>query len=244
MAKGNNIAKQTQIVFHFFASALSPIFILSIILFRGKLYELFTILTPLIFYSILLIDARIYLTVEYYVVLSVMAIAALCFFADPQKIKRFTAPVLYLATALTIYCSYYYFSETNDVEEQQFFVSASQASNWFKPRTTTEMQQLAEFVTTIKSPQTPVLIDDASAYGIVAFLPNLKGLVMPLQKSFVTVIENPSLTVQFMVVAKRNNRLHNFTVMNAYNISVMKERLKLKPIRIFETENWVVYSIR
>ncbi|MFX6949394.1 hypothetical protein ABTH81_20125, partial [Acinetobacter baumannii] len=52
MAKGANIAKQTQIVFQVFVAILSPIFILSLLIFRGKLYELFTILTPLIFFSI------------------------------------------------------------------------------------------------------------------------------------------------------------------------------------------------
>ncbi|WP_323825468.1 hypothetical protein, partial [Pseudomonas aeruginosa] len=72
MAKGANIAKQTQIVFQVFVAILSPIFILSLLIFRGKLYELFTILTPLIFFSIILIDTRIYLTVEYYVIVTVM----------------------------------------------------------------------------------------------------------------------------------------------------------------------------
>ena len=67
---------------------------------------------------------------------------------------------------------------------------------------------------------------------------------MPLQKSFVTVIENPTLTVQYMVIAKRNNRLHNYTVMNAYNLGIMRERLQIQPSRVFETENWVVYNIR
>ncbi|MEN9598075.1 MAG: hypothetical protein RL596_386 [Bacteroidota bacterium] len=244
MAKGANIAKQTQIVFHFFAAILSPIFIFSLLLFRGKLYELFTIITPLIFYSIILIDTKIYLTVEYFVILTVMAIVALSFYATADRIKWFTSPLLYIVTALTIYCGYYYFSETNDVEEQQFFVAASNTKNWFQPRSQSELQRLAEYLNTIKSAERPVLIDDASAYGIVAYLPDLKGLVMPLQKNFVTVIENPTLTVQYMVVAKRNNRLHNFTVMNAYNLGIMKERLQIRPSRVFETENWIVYNIR
>lgn len=244
MVKGANIAKQTQIVFQVFVAMLSPIFILSLLIFRGKLYELFTIITPLIFFSIILIDTRIYLTVEYYVIVTVMGIAALGFYSTKKRFKKLTAPALYIATALTIYGSYYYFSETNDVEEQQFFVSASQTSNWFHPRSQTEIQKLAEYIAAIKSPQRPVLIDDASAYGIVAYLPDLTGLVMPLQKSFVTVIENPTLTVQYMVIAKRNNRLHNYTVMNAYNLGIMRERLQIQPSRVFETENWVVYNIR
>jgi hypothetical protein len=88
------------------------------------------------------------------------------------------------------------------------------------------------------------LIDDAAAYGIMAHLPSLQGLILPLQKSFVTVIENPALVASYMCIAKRNNRLHNTTVLNAYNIIEMKERIGLKPVRVFETENWIVYSIR
>ena len=33
-------------------------------------------------------------------------------------------------------------------------------------------------------------------------------------------------------------------VVNAFNLIEIKERAGLKPVRIFETENWIVYSIR
>lgn len=67
---------------------------------------------------------------------------------------------------------------------------------------------------------------------------------MPLQKNFITVIENPSLSVQYILIAKINNLRHNFTAMNAYNMLQMETRLDLKANRVFETQNWIVYSVR
>ena len=67
---------------------------------------------------------------------------------------------------------------------------------------------------------------------------------MPLQKNFITVIENPALSVEYILIAKINNLRHNFTAMNAYNMVQMQNRLNMKSNRVFETENWIVYSVR
>lgn len=87
------------------------------------------------------------------------------------------------------------------------------------------------------------MIDDAAAYGIVAHLENLNNILLPFQPSFVTVVENPTLSVNYMCIAKRENRLHNFTVLNAYNIEQMRRRIGLNLLVMFETPNWVLYKI-
>ncbi|MDP1842608.1 MAG: hypothetical protein Q8K64_04235 [Sediminibacterium sp.] len=241
---GSNISMQTQIIFQTFTVFLAPLFILSLILFRGKLYELFTILTPLIFFSIILVDVKYYFTVEYYIIINLIGIAALTFFGAERFGKKLTPILLVGTTVLSLFAGVYYFNETNDQEEQDFLSSLTKVEQVFEPKKSSELQQVADYVATVATNKTPVLIDDASAFGIVAHLQTLDGLVLPMQKSFVTVIENPVLTAQYIVVAKRNNRLHNFTVLNAYNIGIMKERLKLSTYRVFETNNWIIYSIR
>lgn len=244
LTKGNIVTKQTEIIFQVFVIFLSPTFILALLLFRGKLYELFTLLTPMFFFAIILIDTKNYFTSEYYVIMHVVGIAGLIFLGFntfKQKINNF---LLIGTSLLSIFFGIYYFAQTNDGEEQKFYKLISENKNWLEGKKSTELQQMAEFISSVASPEKPMLIDDAAAYGIMAYLPSLNGLILPLQKSFVTVIENPAMAAQYMCIAKRNNRLHNSTVLNAFNLIEIKERAGLKPIRIFETENWIVYSIR
>ena len=241
---GANLNKQTQIIFPLFTIFLAPIFISAMLLFKGKLYELLTLFTPLIFVSIILIDIQYYLTIEYYILVPVMAFVAFNF-ASAVRLNRFMSSLIIMAgTFLTLIGGYYYFNETSDFEEQKFVSMVTETKNWFAPKKESEEKQLADYIASVKSPSRPVLIDDAAAYGVVAYLPTLDGLVMPLQKNFITVIENPALSVEYILIAKRHNLKHNFTAMNAYNMFVMKERLNLRSNRVFETENWIVYSIR
>ncbi len=244
LTKGKNVAKQTQLIFQVFTIVLAPTFILSLVLFKGKLYELFTLLVPIFFFSIILINAKYYFTTEYYMVMQIIGIAGLLFFGYNKYGQKITTGLIIGASCISIIGGIYYFSESNDYEEHDLYMMFNSDKKWFGPKQDTELQQMAEYVASVASPETPLLIDDAAAYGIMAHLPSLQGLILPLQKSFVTVIENPALVASYMCIAKRNNRLHNTTVLNAYNILEMKERLGLKPIRVFETENWIVYSIR
>jgi len=244
LTKGNNVAKQTEIIFQVFVIFLSPTFILSLLMFRGKLHELFTLLTPMFFFAIILIDSKYYFTSEYYVIMHVIGIAGLLFFGYNKFKQKINSFLIIGSSVLSIFFGIYYFAQTNDGEEQKFYTLISENNHWFEGRKQTELQQMAEFITSVASPEKPMLIDDAAAYGIMAYMPSLNGLILPLQKSFVTVIENPALAAQYMCIAKKNNRLHNVTVLNAFNLMEIKERAGLKTVRIFETENWIIYNIR
>jgi hypothetical protein len=241
---GANLSKQTQIIFPLFTIFLAPIFISAMLLFKGKLYELLTIFTPLIFTSIVLIDIQYYLTAEYFVIIPVLAFIGFNF-ASGVKLNRFMSSIIILiGLGLTIIGGFYYFKETSDFEEQRFTKMITETTNWGTVKKDSEEKVLADYIATVKSATRPVLIDDAAAYGVVAHLPTLEGLVMPLQKNFIIVIENPALSVEYILIAKRHNLKHNFTAMNAYNMIVMRDRLNLRSNRVFETENWIVYSIR
>lgn len=241
---GDNLSKQTQIIFPLFTIFIAPIFLSAMVLFKGKLYELLTIFTPLIFTSIVLIDIQYYLTTEYFVIIPILAFVGFNF-ASEIKLNRFMSSIIILVgIGLTLLGGVYYFKETSDFEEQKFAKMITGTEHWIAPRKYSEEKILAEYIASVKSASRPVLIDDAAAYGVVAHLPNLEGLVMPLQKNFITVIENPQLSVEYILIAKRHNLKHNFTAMNAYNMLIMKDRLNLRSNRVFETENWIVYAIR
>lgn len=241
---GENMHRQLQIVFQLFTVFLAPIFLSAMFLFKGKLYKLLTILTPLLLITILLIDLKVYLTVEYYMIIPVIAIVSLNFTSADRYRKPIAHITLLLGTILTIWGGFYYFKETSDFEEQLFTKILMEPKEWLGPKVETEYQELAGYLQNMASPDAPVLIDDAIAYSIVAHLPSLQGLVMPMQRNYITVVENPALAAQYVCIAKRINRLHNFSSLNAYTVDMMKIKTGFTPTRVFETKNWIIYSIR
>lgn len=131
---GNNLNKQTQIIFPIFTLFIAPIFFSAILLFNGKLYKLFTLLTPLIFVSIALIDIQFYLTTEYYIIIPVIAFIGLNF-SSTVKVNRFMSSVIILAgTLLTLVGGVYYFSQTADFEEQHFVKMVTEKNYGLKLR--------------------------------------------------------------------------------------------------------------
>ena len=86
-------------------------------------------------------------------------------------------------------------------------------------------------------------MDDAAAYKIMVHMRNLKHVVMPVDNNFLTVVENPKYGAKYICVAKSNNRLKSFTVLNEYNINLMTLRNRFTPVLMFETPHWAVYRI-
>ncbi|MCG9900904.1 MAG: hypothetical protein MH132_12945 [Hydrotalea sp.] len=238
-----NLRYQTQLVFQGYALLLTPLLIGTLFFFRGKLYETFTVISPFIWMSVILLSARYYLTIEYYLFLLILAFTILIFKISSRHKKGVLYPVLIIATVLNIGTGILYFKRTNDVLETQFYSVLTNSKTWFEPRTESENARIARFINEIADEGNKVLLDDAAAYTIVPYLESLKKVVLPLQESFVTVVENPPLGARYMVVAKRVNKLHNYTVLNAYNLALMQKRINLQPLMLLETDNWVVYSM-
>ena len=46
-----------------------------------------------------------------------------------------------------------------------------------------------------------------------------------------------------MLIAKNNNNLKTFTVLNTYNLKQMLIKQQFTPELMFETEHWVIYRI-
>jgi hypothetical protein len=110
-------------------------------------------------------------------------------------------------------------------------------------RKTNEDEEIAAYISDIADINNKVLVDDAAAFQIVAHLKSLEGIVMPTDKSFGTVIENPIVGVRYLCVAKVDNLWKNFTVMNAYNVGQMENRGMFRTQTMFETKNWEVLRL-
>lgn len=238
-----NVSEQSQLIFQVYILLLTPLLILVFVLFKGTMYELFTLLAPFILLTILLLDNQYYLTVEFYLIFLILALIGLCFYAGKKYKSKILWPVIMAVALLNIFTGILYFNRTSDPEESLFFNTFKKMKKWNPERNTNEDYRLADFISNIANDQNKILMDDAAAYKVIAHLRSLRGIILPINDNFLTVVENPKLEAKYICVVKSNNKLRNFTVLNEYNLNLMKKRLNVKPVLMFETETWAVYKL-
>lgn len=241
--KNTNVLFQSQFLFQFYVIFLNPLLILSFFLFKGKLYELFTLLAPFILMGILLINLQQSFLIEYYLIFLVLAMLGLSFYAGSRFTRKATWFVVFIVAWLNVVAGIYYFNHTADVEEREFFNALKTSRNLSSKRNINEDEEIAAYISDIADINNKVLVDDAAAFQIVAHLKSLEGILMPTDKSFGTVIENPIVGVRYLCVAKIDNAWKNFTVMNAYNVGQMENRGLFRTQMMFETKNWEVLRL-
>ncbi len=240
---GKNVTKQSQLLFQAYVLILNPLLILAFFYFKGKLYELLTLFAPFILISILIINLQYYFTIEYYLIFLVLGLLGLSIYGGSKFNKKVTWFLVFTVALLNVFTGIYYFKKTDDLEEEQFYSAVKNYKNWLGTKNINEEFEIAAYISSIATPANKVLIDDASAFKVIAHLKNLDGVIMPLNKNFITLIENPIAGSKYMLIAKTNNILKTFTVLNTYNFKQMLIKEQFSPEIMFETEHWVVYRI-
>ncbi|MDE3145062.1 MAG: hypothetical protein KGL19_12970, partial [Bacteroidota bacterium] len=238
-----NGAEQTHIVFQTYILLQTPLLILVFFIFKGTLYELFTILAPFILISIILLGNQVYIRIEYYLIFLILALLCISIYAGKKYKIKFLYPIIMATSIINIFTGIFYFIHSSDKEEGQFFESAKKISKWKDERQTSEEYQLASYISDITDETHKILMDDAAAYKIMAHLRSLKNVISPINNNFITVVENPRSGARFVCVAKSENELRAFTVLNNYNIRQMELRKEFHPLLMYETKNWAIYKI-
>ena len=241
--KANNVGKQSQLLFQVYVLLLNPILILAFFYYKGKLYELLTLLAPFILMAILVINLQYYFTIEYYLIFLILGLLGLSFYCGKRFNKKITWFLIFGVALLNVFTGIYYFKQTDDKEEKEFYTAIRNYNNWLGTKTINEDFEVAAYISSIAKPTSKVIIDDASAFKVIAHLRNLEGVIMPLNKNFITLIENPLAGVRYMLIAKNSNNLKTFTVLNTYNLRQMLTKQQFTPELMFETEHWVIYRI-
>ncbi len=240
----NNFLFQSQIIIQGFILFLTPLFIAALILFKGKLYELFTVLSMLFFYSLMLLDYKYTLSMGYFLLFIPIALVTICYYGTDKYSIKISSWIFGVATVLTIVMGFYFFRHTDASEEIQFAQEMqSLPSKMGNERVLSESNIVAEYIRGLVSEQNKILIDDASAYDVVVHIGNLNGLILPHEKTFVTVVENPKVAAKYILIAKVLNPTHNLTVLNSYNLSLMQTNKNLHTLLMFETKNWAIYQV-
>jgi hypothetical protein len=241
--EGLNIMSQSHVVMQGYILLLTPMMILVFIMFKGKLYELLTLIAPFILVSILLLDNQRYLTVEYYLIFLILALIGTYYYVGKKFNTRIIYPIIMVVALINIYTGILYFKRTSDKEERLFFTSIKEASKWKPQRVITEEFRMAAYISSIANNNNKVLMDDAAAYSIVAQMRSLKSIILPVNKNFLTISENPTLEAKYICIAKDNNKLKSFTVLNSFNLKRIENTQGTLPKIMFETENWALYRI-
>lgn len=240
----DNFIYQTQIVIQGFILFLMPIYIAAIVLFKGKLYELFTILAMMLYYSFLLLSYKYTLTLGYYLLFLPIALVTICYYGTSKYSIRTSSWIFGVSAMLTIAMGYYFFKHTDNEEE---YVFAREMRTVYKnfpgPRIYSEAEQVAQYIQTIASDEKKILIDDAAAYTIVVHIGNLNGMILPQQKTFVTIVENPAKFVRYMLIAKKDNPTQNLTVLNDFNLIKFQQK-GLQILLMYESPNWAIYQVQ
>ena len=68
-------------------------------------------------------------------------------------------------------------------------------------------------------------------------------MILPQEKAFVTILENPAKFVKYMLIAKRSNPTQNLTVLNEFNLKMFVVQKNLHLLLMYESENWAIYQI-
>ncbi|MCX6206218.1 MAG: hypothetical protein NTZ19_08205 [Bacteroidetes bacterium] len=240
----DNYIYQTQIVIQGFILFLTPLYIAALVLFRGKLYELFTILAMMLYFSFLILSYKFVLTLGYYLLFIPIALVSICYYGTSKYSVKKASWIFAVSSILTIVMGYYFFKHSDSEEEKSFSKEmGSIYTYWQGPRLFSESEMVAHYISGIATDENKILIDDASAYPIVVHIGNLKGIVLPHQKTFITIVENPSKFVKYMLIAKETNPTQNLTVLNEFNLIKFKTEKNLKVLLMYETKNWLIYQI-
>jgi hypothetical protein len=245
ISNGNakNVTRQSQLLFQAYVLLLNPLLILAFFYYKGKLYELLTLLAPFILISILVINLQYNFTIEYYLIFLILGLLGLTIYGGRKFGKKVTWFLVFSVALLNVFTGIYYFKNTDDAEERTFYLSIKDYKNWLGTKTINEEFEIAAYVSSIATKQNKILIDDAAAFKVIAHLKDLNGVVLPLNKNFITLVENPIAGIRFILIAKNNNVLKTFSVLNAYNFKQMLIQEKFSPEIMFETEHWAVYRI-
>ena len=242
-SKIDNVIQQIQLVFQVYVLILTPLLFVVFLFFRGRMYELFTLIAPFILLSILLLDDQFYFTVEYYLIFIILALIGLSVYGGLKYKNKLWWPVIIGAAIINVFTGVIYFDRTSDPEESYFFSSLKSVRHLQLERESNEEISVATFISNVATPNSKILIDDAAAYKIMAHLRSLKSVIMPINDNFLTVIENPKIDAKYVCIAKITNKLKNYTVLNYYNLNKLMEENMFSPVLMFETTNWAVYKI-
>jgi hypothetical protein len=221
--------------------AFCPLMLFAIYLFRRSNYQILTLLTPFAFVEFLHIKyEKAFLTHQYYLIFLILAVLCLMLKTAPVKNPVLLKVVLSIAILIQIYTGYIFLNKSL-IDDERTFVSV------LINRKATDMDENKDMANYINSlpPTAKVLVDDAVAYPIVAYINNIPNLTLPYQDNFLSAIETPGNFTNYVLIATTQNVLNPYTILNTRYWPVRYQGGNTSNLQIvYQTDNWSLYKLR
>ncbi|MFD2874700.1 hypothetical protein ACFS5N_19600 [Mucilaginibacter ximonensis] len=219
-----------------------PLILFAIALFWRSTYQILTLITPFAFVEFLHIKYdKAFLAYEYYLIFLILAI--LCFAIKAQSLRNsFWFKAILTVIILAQFYTGYYFLSTSQIEDERNFITI--LLNRTPDTRQDENRDMANYINGLPD-GSKILVDDATAYPIVAFTNNVSDMTLPYQEGFLSAIETPGQYVSYILVAGPKNPASGYTILNSRYSPVMNQTgnnySSLQ--KAYETDNWILYKL-
>ncbi len=218
-----------------------PLMLIAIFLFRQRTYQILTLVTPFAFVEFLRIKYdKVYLGHQYYMIFLILAL--LCIMLKASSIKNQNAFKIMLVLILgTQFYSGYKFLDQSYIPEERYFINVLLKKQ--VPTAQEDNESIANFINALPG-NSQVMMDDAVAYPIAAFINNVPTLIMPYEEKFLSAIETPGNYANYILVASDKNPVNGYTQLtNKYLLLLQRADNRLYLDKKLETENWILFRI-
>lgn len=218
-----------------------PMILIALYLFRESTYQVLTLLTPFAFIEFLHIKYdKVFLAYEYYMIFVVLAFMCVIFKWQTVKSKTTFKVLLGISVAVQLYMGWY-FLKTSNVDEERSFLSV--LTKRTQDETQSDHFDVANYLNSLPG-NSRILLDDATAYPVVAFTRDINMLILPYQNNFLSGLEAPDKYTDYIVVATAKNLVTGYTQLNNRYVTTIKQSLPQMLLRkVYETSNWIVYRV-
>ncbi|PAW92440.1 hypothetical protein CKK33_02585 [Mucilaginibacter sp. MD40] len=219
----------------------APMIVIAIYLFRESTYQVLTILIPFAFIEFLHIKYdKVFLSYQYYLIFMILAYLCVVMKAHTVKNQRMFKLLLLAAVLVQLYAGWYYLRNSSVDEEKKFTKVLVDRT---EENIDTENIDIANYLNSLPV-DAHVLVDDAIAYPIVAFVKDIKPIIMPYEGSFLSALESPDKYVDYIVVSTARNAESGYTQLNNKYITIIRRNISnLNFRKVYETDNWTVYRV-
>lgn len=220
-----------------------PMILIAIYLYRESTYQVLTILTPFAFIEFLHLKYdKVYLAYQYYMIFVILAYLCVIFKSQTVKNVKAFRIALGISVAIQIYTGWY-FLKTSPLAEERNFLTV--LTNRQPDHTESDNADVANYLNSLPDNAT-VLLDDATAYPVVAFVnqQKIRNLTMPYQDKFLSALESPDKYADYIMIATAKNLVTGYTQLNDRYLVSLKHTLPQMLLRkVYETDNWIIYRV-
>jgi hypothetical protein len=217
-----------------------PLMILAIFLFRKSTYQILTLLTPFALIEFLHIKYdKTYLAYEYYLIFLILALLCVIYKAHLIIRKQMLKIILIILVPIQIFTGYL-FLDRSFIGEERNFIDVLLTR---KPIIANSDQEVAAYINHIPK-GSRVLVDDAIAFPVIAYVNDMQQLTMPYQGEFSSAIEAPQKYDDYILTATAKNIVTGYTQLNDKYITEIKfENSALHFRAVYQSDDWVLYQI-